>query len=85
VPPAGVGDRIWSLPTVVAAAIAVVALSGAGGAALAAVSDGGANDRGAFGRPGFGPPRQLNGQVPGQTPGQPGVNGVPGQPSATAR
>ncbi len=64
--------RVWSLRTVVAAAITAVALSGAAGAALAAASDGGSSG-GPGGRGGFGPP----GQMPGGPPPQ--MNGVPGR------
>lgn len=70
----GFRDRIWSLRTIAAAAITAVALSGAGGAALASVSNGGNDDRGGFGRGGFGPPGRVKGQIPGQVNGQ-----VPGQ------
>jgi hypothetical protein len=79
--PAGVRDRVWSLRTVAATAITAVALSGAGGAALAAVS-GGSEDGGGFGHGGFRPPGAVNRQGPGLTNGQlPGQrNGqVPGQ------
>ena len=68
------GGRIWSLRTVAAAAITAVALSGAGGAALAAASDGtstggGMGPRGSFG----GPP----GTVTPQQGQQPPVAGGP--------
>ena len=68
--------RRWSLRTLAATAITAVALSGAGGAALAVASDGASS----AGRPGgmtgkfHGPPPNGAGQRPG----------VPGQlPSAT--
>jgi len=63
------GDRVWSLRTVVAAAITAVALSGVGGAALAAASDGGSDQGGRPGRGGFGGPPGTNGQLPGRGPG----------------
>jgi hypothetical protein len=59
-----------------AVAITAVALSGAGGAALAAVSDGGSSDRmgGLGGPPGFG-------HGPSPSTAQPGL-AVPGAPAA---
>ena len=84
-PPGGlrVRDRVWSMRTVVAAAITAVALAGAGGAALAAASNGsgsqGFGPGGQMGRGGF--PGQVQrfqqGQAPGQLPGQ--TNGSTGQ------
>ena len=74
-----VGGRVWSLRTVVAAAITAVALSGAGGAALAAAADGGSDDgpggRGGFGQHGRGPGQGNGFGQPGQGPGQPGRQG----------
>ena len=64
----------WSMRKVALVAVAAVALSGIGGAALAAVSDGVSTDgrAGGFGGPpGFG--RQASGQQ--NTPGNGGFNG----------
>ena len=69
-PPAGlrVRDRVWSMRTVVAAAITAVALSGAGGAALAAASNGSGSQGpgGQMGRGGL--PGQLQQFQRGQLP-----------------
>ena len=72
--------RRWSLRTLAATAITAVALSGAGGAALAVASDGASSG----GRPG-GPPPGMTGKFKGHLPNGAGQRpGVPGQlPSAT--
>jgi len=90
--------RVWSLRTVAAAAITAVALSGVGGAALAAAANGSderTGGRGGFGGGFGGPPGFSRNQVPNQggtgTQGGPGgappvMNGVPGQlPPATSQ
>ncbi|MGZ6884336.1 MAG: hypothetical protein ACXVET_16290 [Nocardioidaceae bacterium] len=82
-PPSGlrIRDRVWSLRTVLAVAISAVALSGAGGAALAAVSNGSSSDR--FGPGGFNPGRMQ--QFPQGRPWQgPGGQHVPGPPPTGA-
>jgi hypothetical protein len=63
--------KVWSLRTVVAAAITSVALSGIGGAALAAASNG-SDEGGRSGPGGFGRPGQVPGQLPGQVGQRPG-------------
>ena len=67
----GVSGKVWSFRTVAASAITAVALSGFGGAALAAASDGGSSD-GPSGRGGFGGPPGRMGGFAGQQQGQPG-------------
>ena len=75
--PAGVAARLWSLRTVIAAAVTAVALSGVGGAALAAAGNGGSDQGGRPARGGFGGPPGVSGQLPGQ--GRPGQQpGTPG-------
>jgi hypothetical protein len=84
---------VWSLRRVAAVAVTAVALSGIGGAALAAASDQG-SDGGRTGPGGFGgPPGMTNGgarQPPAQTgrlagPGAtPPVGAVPGQSSGAS-
>jgi hypothetical protein len=76
---AGAVSRVWSLRTVAAAAITAVALSGVGGAALAAAGNGSGQDR-MNGRGGFGGPPGFRQQLP-QNPqnGQQNGNQVPSQ------
>ena len=68
----GAAARIWSLRTIAAAAITAVALSGVGGAALAAAGRNSGGDQLGRGGGGFGGPPGFRQQLP-QT-GQP--NGV---------
>src|SRR3954468_18858866 len=72
VPARGVVGRLWSMRTLIAAAITTVALSGMGGAALASAAAGSDDGDNGFGGQGFGRHGQFppNGQVPnGQVPG----------------
>jgi hypothetical protein len=70
---AGPAARVWSLRTIAAAAITAVALSGLGGAALAAASNGSSQDQ--LGRGGgFGGPPGFRQQF-SQNPQQNGRNG----------
>ena len=78
-------SRVWSLRTIAAAAITAVALSGVGGAALAAAGNGSGQDR--FGRGGgLGGPPGFRQQLPqhGQQPGtwQNNQGGPPAAPFA---
>src|SRR4051794_28798581 len=71
VPARGVVGRLWSMRTLIAAAITTVALSGMGGAALASAAAGSDDGDNGFGGQGFGRHGQFppNGQVPnGQVP-----------------
>jgi hypothetical protein len=84
----GLVTRIWSLRTIVAAAITAVALSGVGGAALAAASDGGSDSSGRTGHPGLGPPGQMQvppGRVTGRVNGRVNGRGSAGPPSGAPR
>jgi hypothetical protein len=76
----GAVSRVWSLRTIAAAAITAVALSGVGGAALAAAGSHSGQDRFSRGG-GFGGPPGFRQQLPQnrQQFGQQNGNQVPGQ------